>query len=106
MANSSGAQGVWATALSQGADIVNGDLYSPQNNGSHGSTYCSNLAVYYDYAMEMEPGTTDGSIYVFDPVFCATNNDGSQYGVTAGSAAARSTNSSTISTTRTTRRTT
>ncbi len=71
-------QGVWATALSQGADIVNGDLYSPQNNGSHGSTYYSNPAVYYDYAMEMEPGTTDGSIYVFDPVFCATNNDGSQ----------------------------
>ena len=70
-------QGVWATALSQGADIVNGDIYSPEDNGSGTNTEYAPTS-YYDYAVELEPGTTNGSVYIFDPVFCATNNDGSQ----------------------------
>ncbi len=60
--------------LSQGADVLNGDVYSPQYNGSGSNTQYSPTN-YYDYAIEMQPGTTDGSVYVFDPVFCATKND-------------------------------
>ncbi len=71
-------QGVWATALSQGADIVNGDIYGPHDNGSITNTEYKNPAVYYDYAVELQPGTSGGSVAIFDPVFCGTNSDGSQ----------------------------
>jgi hypothetical protein len=70
-------QGVWATALSQGADIVNGDIYGPHDNGSGANTQYDPVS-YYDYAVELQPGTTDGVVSIFDPVFCATNSDGSQ----------------------------
>lgn len=84
------AQGVWAGILSQGADIVNGDIYAPQNNGS-GSNTQYNPTAYYDYAIEMQPGTTNGTVYVFDPVFCETNSDfgsgmGDHYYGSSGSA--------------------
>ena len=61
-------QGVWAGILSQGADIQNGDFYSPSNSPEY-------LKTAYDYAVEMQPGTTGGSLYIFDPVFCDTDND-------------------------------
>ena len=70
-------QGVWATVNSQGSEVINGDAYSSQKNGSGTSTQY-NPTGYYDYALEMQPGTSGGSVYVFDPVFCATNGDGSQ----------------------------
>ena len=60
-------QGVWAGILSQGADIRNGDFYSPSNSPEY-------LKTAYDYAVEMQPGTTGGSLYIFDPVFCDTDN--------------------------------
>lgn len=69
-------QGVWAGILSQGADIINGDAYSPENNGSGANA--DYLATSYDYAVEMQPGTSGGSLYIFDPVFCDTNNNFSQ----------------------------
>ncbi|MBI3748584.1 MAG: hypothetical protein HY262_07045 [Chloroflexi bacterium] len=71
-------QGVWATALSQGADIVNGDIYGPQDNGSVANSEYHFPASYYDYAVEMQPGTSDGSVAIFDPVFCATSGNGDQ----------------------------
>ena len=72
------AQGVWATVNSQGSGTINGDAYSSQGligDGSGTSTQY-NPTGYYDYAFEMEPGTTNGTIYVFDPVFCATSGNG------------------------------
>jgi hypothetical protein len=60
-------QGVWAGILSQGADIQNGDFYSPANSPDY-------LKTAYDYAVELQPGTTGGSLYIFDPVFCDTDS--------------------------------
>ncbi len=71
-------QGVWATALSQGADIVNGDIYSPEDNGSGANTRVRAPRRTTTTRSRSQPGTTNGSVYIFDPVFCATNNDGSQ----------------------------
>ena len=60
--------------MSQGADVISGDIYSPQKNsgatGNLNSVYKPDS--YYDYAIEMRPGTTNGSVYIYDPVFCAT----------------------------------
>jgi hypothetical protein len=67
-------QGVWAGILSQGATVGNGDAYATQKNGSGNSTQYDPVN-YYDYAIEMQPGTNGGSIYVYDPVFCATESD-------------------------------
>jgi len=71
-------QGVWAVVNSQGADAINGDIYSPQYNGKPTANTEYQPSTYYDYGIEMQPGSTNGSLYVFDPVFCATNSDGSQ----------------------------
>jgi len=71
-------QGVWAGVLSQGSDVMSGDIYSPQyNNKPALNTQYSPTppTPYYNYAIEMQPGTTNGSVYVFDPVFCATKSD-------------------------------
>lgn len=83
-------QGVWATVNSQGSQVINGDAYSSQYNGGTAANTQYSPGVYYDYAVEMQPGTSDGTVYVFDPVFCATNSNGSQgmgdrwYGGSAG----------------------
>ncbi len=72
-------RGFWGTMLTQGADDVNGDAYLPANeNGGGDSNPDYAPTKYYDYAVEM-PATVGGSIYIFDPVFCATDGGG-QYG--------------------------
>lgn len=63
------AQGVWTGVLSQGSDVANGDAYQAQKNGSGTSTQYSPKG-YYDYAIEMPAGATDGKVWIFDPVFC------------------------------------
>ena len=64
---------MWAGILSQGADVINGDIYSPENYGS--GRNADYLTTSYDYAVEMQPGMLGGSLYVFDPVFCDTTFD-------------------------------
>lgn len=68
-------RGFWGTMNTQGAESINGDAYQPVyddntspllNNASYDS------ANYYNYAVEMPPNSTGGSVYIFDPVFCAT----------------------------------
>ena len=73
-------QGVWAGILSQGADMTSGDIYSTQYvyNGSGSNAQYVPPTTNYNYAVEMQQGTTNGSVYVFDPVFCATKSDFSQ----------------------------
>ncbi len=80
-------QGSWAGMLSQGADMVNGDPYlsGVNGSGSNGSykPYVSpyswapgaTLTPYYDYAVEMAAGTTNGAVSIFDPVYCATDTE-------------------------------
>ncbi len=73
----------WGTMNTEGAANVNGDAYMPyyDTNTSTVSPACATITViracydatnYYNYAIEMQPGSTNGSVYIFDPEFCAT----------------------------------
>jgi hypothetical protein len=75
-------RGFWATLNTQGAENVNGDAYQAgyDTRTSTTSPACpaSNQACYdgtnyYNYAIEMPPGATNGRVYVYDPQFCAVN---------------------------------
>jgi hypothetical protein len=66
-----GPQGAWAGILAQGSDKANGDPYATKKDGSGTNTEYS-PTTYYDYAVEMQPGTTNGKVSIFDPAFCAT----------------------------------
>ncbi len=68
--------GFWGTMNTEGAITVNGDAYQPWWNTSGSATNPNYNAIdFYNYAVEMPAGTTNGSVYVFDPVFCATQVD-------------------------------
>lgn len=67
-------QGFWGTAISQGADKLDGDPFlakwdpaAPAQN----TEYEPND--YHNYAIELAPNTTNGSVWVFDAPFCATD---------------------------------
>ena len=77
-------RGFWATMNTQGAANGNGDAFQPfyDNAGGTAAPACATAATglacydptnYYNYAIEMPMGATGGKIYVYDPVFCATN---------------------------------
>jgi len=79
-------RGFWATMNSQGAANVNGDAHSAYYDtvGSTVSPGCDTITTlracydatnYYNYAVEMPPGSTNGSVYIFDPGFCAVAID-------------------------------
>ncbi len=68
------ARGFWGTMNTEGAENVNGDAYQPfydDNTSDTNTAY--NADDYYNYAVEMPPNSSGGSVYVFDPVFCATS---------------------------------
>ena len=75
-------RGFWATQNTQGAANVNGDAYQPfydtptstaaKTCPSSGNA-CYDPVNYYNYGISMPAGTTDGKVYIFDPVFCATS---------------------------------
>ena len=67
--------GFWATMMTQGAGANGGDAYLPKYlnsppdaavNPTHDTTD------YYDYGIQMAAGAT-GTVWIFDPVFCATD---------------------------------
>ncbi len=80
-------RGFWGTLLTQGAENINGDAYQPyyDNRTSPVSPACSSSSAanracydpisYYNYAIEMPPNSTGGSVYIYDPVFCEVEND-------------------------------
>ena len=69
-------RGFWGTINTQGAVNINGDAYqayydtrtSPTNPAYDADNY-------FNYAIEMPPGSSNGTIYVYDPVFCAVVNN-------------------------------
>ncbi len=65
-------QGFWGMMLSQGADSSSGDAYLPYYVQAATGKRNPEQAVgsYYDYAVEMQPGSTGGQLYLFDPGFC------------------------------------
>jgi hypothetical protein len=70
------AQGFWGVMLSQGADSSSGDAYLPYYVQSSSGKANPEQAVgtYYDYAVEMQPGSSGGQLYIFDPGFCNQGN--------------------------------
>ncbi len=65
-------RGFWGTMNTQGAENVNGDAYQPfYDTRTSASNPAYDGTNYYNYAIEMAPGSTNGAIYVYDPGFCA-----------------------------------
>jgi Flp pilus assembly protein TadG len=76
-------RGFWGTMNTQGAENVNGDAYQPYYDTRTSGvavtcpaatlTACHGPVDFYNYAIEMQPNTTGGRVYIFDPVFCETS---------------------------------
>ncbi len=77
-------RGFWATMNTEGAANINGDAFQPYYDTATstaapacsvvtGDRACYDADNYYNYAVEMPAGTTNGSVYVYDPVFCAVS---------------------------------
>jgi Flp pilus assembly protein TadG len=70
-------RGFWGTLINQGAEKINGDAYLPKWNprtSSQNAEYSP--ADHYNYAFEVPSGLSNGELWIFDPVFCATNGNG------------------------------
>ena len=64
-------RGFWGTMNTQGAANVNGDAYQAYYDTAGGfANPAYDATDYYNYAIELPAGATNGSIYVYDPVFC------------------------------------
>ncbi len=72
-------RGFWGTMMTQGGQKVNGDAYLPQYDGGTSPNDEYDSTNYYNYAIEMPAGSTNGEVWIYDPVFCATNGNG-RYG--------------------------
>jgi hypothetical protein len=69
-------RGFWATQNTEGAANANGDAFQPYYDTVGGATNPAYDAdTYYNYAVEMPAGTSNGSVYVYDPEFCAVPLD-------------------------------
>jgi Flp pilus assembly protein TadG len=64
-------QNFWGAMQSQGAPMIQGDAYmakwNPRVSGVN-PNYAPDS--YYNYAVEIPPGATNGAVWIFDPGFC------------------------------------
>ena len=77
------ARGFWGEMNTEGAENINGDAFQPYYSTatsgvaptcpSSTGAACYGPDDYYNYAIEMPPNSTGGYVYIFDPVFCATD---------------------------------
>ncbi len=67
-------QGAWAAVNSQGEEVVNGDAYSAYYNSNPSTNSLYAPQSYYDYAVEIPAGASNGKVWIFDPGFCATES--------------------------------
>jgi len=73
-------RGFWGAMLTQGAISMNGDAFLANYDTRTSATNPAYAPTqYYNYAVDMPAGSANGTIWVFDPVFCATDGSG-QYG--------------------------
>jgi Flp pilus assembly protein TadG len=72
-------QNFWGSMQSQGAPSIQGDAYMTKYavrtgtlNGTDGTTPDARYAPdeYYNYAVEIPPGASNGEVWIFDPGFC------------------------------------
>jgi Putative Flp pilus-assembly TadE/G-like len=75
------ARGFWGTMNTQGAENVDGDAFQPYYDTRTGGVAltcpqsakaCHGPIDYYNYGIEMQPSTSGGLVYIYDPVFCET----------------------------------
>ena len=69
-------RGFWGMMLSQGAESISGDAYLPRydTDGAPGPAVNNpnyDQVQYYNYAVEMAPGSSNGGVWIYDPGFCA-----------------------------------
>ena len=66
-------QGFWAGVEARGTQRGNGDAYSTYYDAAApGGLNAGYDPLGYSYIVEFPPGTTDGRVFIFDPIFCAT----------------------------------
>jgi hypothetical protein len=73
-------RGFWGTMHNSGAQDIDGDAFLPRfetRTSVVNDEY--QPASYYDYAVEVPAGASGGEVWVYDPVFCATESSG-RYG--------------------------
>lgn len=75
-------QNIWGAMFTSGGVRENGDRFGPRYLG--GGTGASSTSVNpdydangYDYTVELSGGATNGQVQLFDPMFCATGDNGS-----------------------------
>jgi hypothetical protein len=76
------ARGFWAAMNTKGQPSSQGDAFQSDKDPSGatapdcstvtGLRSCYDPTNYYNYAIDMPPGSINGYVYVFDPVFCDT----------------------------------
>jgi hypothetical protein len=68
-------RGFWATMLTQGAATSSGDAYMPKHLAypASGTNPQRDTNDYYDYGIWMPPGSSNGHVWIFDPVFVGTD---------------------------------
>jgi hypothetical protein len=70
-------RGFWGSMVAQGSGTSSGDAYEPKKlnaNPPSGTNPQRDTADFYDYGIWMPPGSTSGHVWLFDPVFCDTDN--------------------------------
>jgi hypothetical protein len=72
-------RGFWGTMASQQADDINGDAYLAQNEGGSNPNDEYDPSQYYNYAVEIPAGGSNGEVWIYDAPFCATDGSG-EYG--------------------------
>lgn len=73
-------RGFWGTYISQGAEKINGDAYLSKWDPRTSRTNAEyDPVTYYNYAVKIPAGATNGELWIYDPVFCATDSNG-EYG--------------------------
>lgn len=74
-------QNIWGAVFTSGGLRENGDRYAPSHIGGglglpKGDPNPDYDANGYDYTVELSGGATNGQVRLFDPIFCATGNNG------------------------------
>jgi hypothetical protein len=66
-------RGFWGMMLTQGAETISGDAYLPRYDTASTTTLnpLYDQVNYYNYAVEMAAGSSGGSLWIYDPGFCA-----------------------------------
>jgi len=79
--NQINSQGFFGGVITNGGNSENGDAYGPANDDYGGQTVnptYSPAGVYYEVLIPS--GDSNGSLYIFDPGYCAVENSPSTYG--------------------------